>query len=856
MSLFWRIKEWLGLVEAPPRLSPEEAKAAFHRQYRNFRALLTANNNALELMAEIEQALSGSRPFSMAFVRGHCTALVANVQKMVNYLQILSGNRYRSLQPPLQRLSEELEEILNREPPLAGRELVLPLARLDRHRADEAGEKMANLGEIRNRVGFATPDGFVTPAAAPRHFFAANNLQMEINRRLRGLDPERLAEIYAASAAIERLIVQAPLPADLEMEILQNYARLRGERTELLVALRSSALGEDSSHASFAGMYRSRLKVDAASLLKTYKEIVAGKYRPRAMVYRLQRGFRHQDVIMCVGCLAMVEAEVSGVAFSRPPGDLRGEWVEISAAAGLADGVVSGRVPAVRFRVERRRPWRCLEANRLLTSEQLAGLAQMAVRLEEHFGAPQDIEWSLAAGRIYLLQSRPLGGAGRSGAAEVSVQQVGAPAAVVDEDDAPLRGGVTVAAGVAAGPVFVVEREEELLAFPKGAVLVVAQALPEWAVVLPRAAAVLAETGQSAAHLATVAREFGIPALFGLAGLRRMLVAGEEITVDATGRRIYRGRRPELLTQAPPPPRLMLGSPVYRVLKEAAALITPLNLLDPASAFFRPGSCRTLHDITRFCHEKAVAAMFAFGDRLGFVAGAARRLVGESPYTWWIIDLEDGFTPDIDPKTSYVTLEQIVSAPMLAVWQGMTAFPWAGPPPVNLKGFGAILFRSTMNPDLEPAVRSRLSERSYFLIARSFCNLSLRLGYHFALLESHVSELLTENYVSFQFKGGAADDRRRCLRIELIAEVLRRYDFRVEIKDDTLTARLEKMEAPFLLERLKILGYLLIHTRQIDMVMGDSGMVAHYRRKIAADLETIMTAAVARAARHENQTHG
>ncbi|MDF1614301.1 PEP/pyruvate-binding domain-containing protein [Desulfurivibrio dismutans] len=904
MSLFWRLKEWLGLEERRPVLSGEELKVAFRRQYRNFRSLLTANNNALELMAEIDQALAGGRPFSMAFVRGHCTALGANVLKMIHLLESLGGEHYGRLRPPFQGITGELEEIMTREPELAGRDFILPLAQLDRHRADEAGEKMANLGEIRNRIGLPTPEGFVITAAATRHFFAASNLQVEINRRLTSLNSDRLADVYAASAAIERLIVAAPLPADLEEQILEHHARLAGEeKQEILVAMRSSALGEDSSRSSFAGMYRTRLQVDAASLLTAYKEIVAGKYRPQAMIYRLQRGFRHQDVIMCVGCLAMVDGVVSGVMYSRPPADLRGDWVEITAAPGLADQVVSGRAASRHFRVAR---GASLEAaptdadneptikvlptadngsletdgkfnspdigeapvGELLTSAQLSEMAAIALRLEAHFGAPQDIEWSLGHdGRVYLLQSRPLGGAGLSGTGGETAPANSRGAKAGDESRPPdqavneaaetndwragsttpptsdllLRGGSCVVSGVAAGSVFAVRRDEDLLQFPRQAVLLVAHPLPEWAVVLPRAAAIISETGESAAHLATVAREFGVPAIFGLAGAMAELAPGQEVTVDATGLRVHAGRREDLLSRAVPPPKLMVGSPVHQVLSQVAALVTPLNLIDPASPFFRPENCRTLHDITRYCHEKAVAEMFAFGDRQGFATGAAKQLVDQSPFTWWVIDLEDGFAPAHDPQESFIRLEHIVSAPMLALWRGMTAFPWQGPPPVNLRGFGAILFRSTMNPDLEPAVRSNLSARSYFLISRNFCNMSIRLGYHFALVESHISDLLTENYVSFQFKGGAADDRRRLLRLELIGEVLGRYDFRVSRKEDALTARLEKMEAPFLLERLKVLGYLLIHTRQIDMVMEDPAMVAHYRQKINRDLESLLT---------------
>ncbi|MDP3695782.1 MAG: pyruvate, water dikinase, partial [Desulfocapsaceae bacterium] len=135
---------------------------------------------------------------------------------------------------------------------------------------------------------------------------------------------------------------------------------------------------------------------------------------------------------------------------------------------------------------------------------------------------------------------------------------------------------------------------------------------------------------------------------------------------------------------------------------------------------------------------------------------------------------------------------------------------------------------------------STMAAKNYFLISKNFCNLSVRLGYHFALVEANLGEYLTENYVNFQFKGGAADENRRLLRIRLISDILNEFGFRVEQKADAMTARIEKKPGSFLLERLKILGYLIIHTRQIDMVMGDEGMIAQYRQKITADLHILL----------------
>ncbi len=843
-----------SLFHSKPRLTPAELQAAFRGHYKEFRSLLTANNNSLELMAEMEQALSVGHPFGMAFIRGNCTALSVNIYKMIHHLNRLADGRYAELDQPFRSITRQLEQVIASRPVTTEGAAILSMAEVDASMVDQVGEKMANLGEVRNRVGLRIPDGFVMTAAAARHFILANDLQVEINRRLKGLELDNLEELYTVSAGIQGLITNAPLPKELEEAILAHYQQLATDtESELLVAIRSSALGEDSSNVSFAGQYRTQLNVCREFVGQAYKEIVASKYKSQAIVYRQQRGYRHQDVHMCVGCLRMVDAAISGVLYSRAPDDPRSNFVMIQAAPGLASNVVDGSAATEQFRVSRTSPYSLINqqsgAGRegggvdslpILTAVQAAELAEVGVRLEEHFGTPQDIEWSIdQSGLLYILQSRPLG---RPVVEESSVSVENNPSA----DDLPdlpvplLAGGVCASRGVGCGPVFAVRSSVDLLRFPKGAVLVIETPYPDWASLLNRAAAVISETGQMAAHLATVAREFGIPAIFGMKQALITLENHRLITVDATAGKVYAGRVESLMSLAPSRPNLMVGSPVYKILMEAMGYITPLNLTDPASPFFRPDSCQTLHDLTRFCHEKAVVEMFNFGERYGFDDKAAKQLVVDAPSQWWVIDLDDGFRSDFNPENRYVDLDHIVSVPMLAIWQGMIAFPWAGPPPVSLRGFGSIIFQSTRNPGLDPAVRSTMAAKNYFLISKNFCNLSVRLGYHFALVEANLGEFLTENYVNFQFKGGAADEHRRLLRIRLISDILNEFGFRVEQKADAMTARIEKKTGHFLLERLKILGYLIIHTRQIDMVMRDEGMIAQYRQKIMSDLHTFL----------------
>jgi pyruvate,water dikinase len=547
--------------------------------------------------------------------------------------------------------------------------------------------------------------------------------------------------------------------------------------------------------------------------------------------------------------LVMLPARAGGVVYSASPLDLADGRVRISACWGLPKGVVDGSAEAEEILVdtaggvlERRaghqdRIYQCdpssgvlsatlpaeLRDRSPLSDDAALELAVQAKDIEAAFGGPQDLEWALnEAGRLVYLQCRPL----HRRASKVSQPSAeGLP-------DPVISGGLTAAPGAAAGVVQWVRTGHDALIFQAGQVLVVERPLPRWAPLLNWAVALVAAQGGVAGHLATVAREFGVPALVDLGSGLERLKPGELVTVDADRRVVYPGRVEELLRARPtviPPP-----TAIGRTLERLIALAVPLNLLDPGSGEFRAANCRTLHDLTRFCHEQAVHEIFSI-DGQAFPLAAAKQLYCNTPMQWRLIDIGGGFTEEVGGK--YVRVEQIASRPWLALWEGMLAVPWNGPP-VTGSGLASVIMQSTMRPDLETG--AGWEEGNYFLVGRDFMNLQSRLGAHFAAVEVLAGPDAEENFVLFAFQGGGADMARKQARLRLMAEPLQECGFAVSIRADTARARRDHLSDVEALASVRALGYLMIHTRQLDMAMADAGLVAHFTAKLRTDLANLL----------------
>jgi pyruvate,water dikinase len=254
-----------------------------------------------------------------------------------------------------------------------------------------------------------------------------------------------------------------------------------------------------------------------------------------------------------------------------------------------------------------------------------------------------------------------------------------------------------------------------------------------------------------------------------------------------------------------------------------AAFIVPLRLTDPKSPAFAPENCRSLHDIMRFVHELSYAEMFQISDLVSQGEGCAVKLEASIPLDLYVIDLGGGIAEGAE-AAGKIRAEDVVSAPFKGLLKGLLheELRHRRPRPVELKGFLSVMGEQMLS---NTYTAERFGDRSYAIISDKYLNFSSRVGYHYSILDCYCGRTINKNYITFSFKGGAADDVRRNRRARAIARILSELDFTVEVTGDRLDARFQKYEFSVIQEKLDYVGRLLRFTRQMDMLMHSEASV-------------------------------
>lgn len=427
------------------------------------------------------------------------------------------------------------------------------------------GGKCANLGELIGKIGVPVPNGFAVTVDAYKFFLDETKINQKMNSILSGLDVSNIQMLQRTSKKIRKLIESVAMPKAVEDDILAAYKKLCKEAglKSVPVAVRSSATAEDLPGASFAGQQDTFLNINRKNLIESVRKCWSSLFTSRAIVYRKEKGFDHENVLISVAVQRLISSHVSGVMFTLEPVSGAKNKIVINASWGLGEAIVSGQVTPDEYIVEKKRlhieekhivkktkqivsdtkggtKWvpvpKAMQKKPSLSEKEVLKIAQYGIQIENHYGISQDIEWAIDdRGEVYILQARPETVYGKAEKETGKKEEK----TVMAKDI--LVKGIGVSPGVQSGKVRVLLNMKDIATFQKGEVLVTEMTTPDWLPAMKIASAIVTNLGGKTCHAAIVSREMGVPCIVGTEKATKALKKGDIVTVDGQKGFVYKG---------------------------------------------------------------------------------------------------------------------------------------------------------------------------------------------------------------------------------------------------------------------------------------------------------------------------
>lgn len=447
-------------------------------------------------------------------------------------------------------------------------DLILDVNQVTKDMVQLAGGKGANLGELTS-IGVRVPPAFILTSKAFKYFLEYNNLFDKIRETLNSCETSE-----EASEKIKQLIKNAKIPEKLSSMIYQAYDELSKKvGKEILVAVRSSATAEDIETASFAGQQDTYLNVTKDELIDRIKDVWASLYNARAIEYRKSKGIDDLSVLIAVVVQKMVNSRSAGVMFTLHPVTGDEKYIMIESNWGLGESVVGGKVTPDEVLIEKstlritekkvsNKNIKIVYDKQLkknvtitldekesramsITDEEAIELAKLALKIEEHYKRPMDIEWAIDNDlsfpeNIFIVQARP---------ETFWSSKRKETKSAVEKSSASVSGkvlvrGLAASPGIAFGKAKIILdiKDPKIHEFKKGDILVTKMTDPDWVPLMKIAGAIITDEGGMTSHAAIVSRELGIPAIVGSREATKVIQDNQEITVDAIRGIVYEGK--------------------------------------------------------------------------------------------------------------------------------------------------------------------------------------------------------------------------------------------------------------------------------------------------------------------------
>ena len=447
---------------------------------------------------------------------------------------------------------------------------------LDKDSLAVAGGKGANLAEMYN-IKIPVPPGFIVTAQAYNYFIEKAGIKEKMIELLSDMDYENTRQLDEITKKIREIMIDSEFPEEMRKEIVESYRNLSGDKDSsvyevlnrfpenIFVAVRSSATAEDLPDASFAGQQDSFVNIKGGdNLIEAIKKCFASLYTSRATYYRHKKGFKHEDTSLAVVVQKMVDSDKSGVVFSKDP-SYDNDNIIIESVFGLGEGIVSGAITPDKYLVSRdlkivdvkisdKKIALTRDAggkgvtinltpeksnSQVLKESEIKRLAELALRLEDHYGKPQDIEFAIEGSDVCIVQTRAI----------TTIQNRMGSRPTHEIKGEIILEGLAASPGIASGKVKIVRNLDDLEKIQKGDILVTKMTNPDMVVTMQKSSGIVTDEGGLTAHASIVSREMGIPCVVGTQHATSKLEDNEIVTVDGFNGKVYRGKTAETMVK-------------------------------------------------------------------------------------------------------------------------------------------------------------------------------------------------------------------------------------------------------------------------------------------------------------------
>ncbi len=435
---------------------------------------------------------------------------------------------------------------------------ILWFQQVDKNDVNLVGGKGANLGELYTN-DIPVPNGFIVTSQVYFDSLKSSGAQDRIRGILYGLDVNDPVSLAKKASDCQSEIKKINIKKSLALNIAKHYKKLVLDRN-MYVAVRSSATAEDLPEASFAGQQSTFLNVSGEkNLIQAILSTWASLFEARAIFYRSQQKFDHFKVGIAIPVQKMIQSEVSGVMFTQDPVSFEKDKITIEAVFGLGELIVSGQLTPDHYEVDKKKFTilqknivsqdkqlvKAKDGNKLIkiakpyrdvqkiADEQIIELAKLGVKIENHYYFPQDIEWAIQDGKIYIVQTRPI----------TTLKKKPRENSLLGETRMkPILQGAAASPAIATGTVVIIKSPKELFKVKKGDVLVTEMTNPDYVPAMRKATAIVTDRGGRTSHAAIVSRELGIACVVGCGNATKKLKNGMVVTVDGQKGLVFKGQ--------------------------------------------------------------------------------------------------------------------------------------------------------------------------------------------------------------------------------------------------------------------------------------------------------------------------